>query len=371
MFRILENDPLVMAIVSELIDGIEDYFRLNDNLLISLALNDILKVLTAYINLNTNARTKQEITNQYKLIIEAKLHFVPLLDVILTKLSNITCSDEHILNYIHRFDVENINRLGKISLTILKIFEIIEGLDISNKSINISMNPVMSKFKFCDILFTLISRFFELAGSEVSRSFKIYRKVSRHLSVRHEMIGGVVYFLFVVCFEIFAPGLNEFLRISLKDLDALVHLDPTLSYWIPELSLIRSILALYSHRDQKSIDCLIQLTNFEIHNIKPEFSYILKSSFNVPALDEQIIALKLIEKFGNTNIGPIFLKSFRILNNSFEKKYDNLRVLISSNTQIIARVHQNVSLDLNDPALEWISDFICHLEHNSKIKLFN
>ena len=58
------------------------------------------------------------------------------------------------------------------------------------------------------------------------------------------MIGGIIYFLVVICFETFTPGLNEFLRLCLSDLREIVDYDPSLLCWIPELDLMHAILAL-------------------------------------------------------------------------------------------------------------------------------
>lgn len=346
-----------MAMLAKLIDDFEDYFIFPDNLLVSLSLNDVSKVFKIYKKLNSNIPKLRENTIRCRMILEVKLHFVPLIEDILIKLSKIY-SDSQILQALSKSDVKKLKSFYNINQYLVNILEFLAEIRHNAVPLKFNLYHVLSKCRFYNIILPLIIRCFELADYEVSRSFKLYKNISNLSHERSELFGGVVYFLFIVCFESFTPGLKEFLRISIKELEKLIQIDPSLSYWNPELSILRSIMELYNHSDLNSSDNLLYFLNFEFKDLKSEFKNILEYSFDVINMDERTLALNLIKKFGNQNIEPLFLRAFQMLQDVTES---------DSNTVNIGNGVTNSNYDNN--LKDWIPDFLLHLQKHHKTQI--
>lgn len=293
--------------LSELIEGCEDYFSFNDNLLVLMSLIDILK-LAKYcndINLPENYNLTQ--IEKYK-VVEVKIYIAPMIDDIITRLVRILSSEDQIISLIYNEKHEILlNWHEVIGLTVI-ILEILLQFSECGHTPKHVLTSILKRAKIFNLLMGIILRFYDLAGPELAHSFRLYNSIAKMISSRQELVGGIVYFLFIVCFETFTPGLNDFLRISLNDLKEIFDLDPTLSLWNPEMRLIQIVLELHNRCDQHAIDCLLKFMLFEMSDISTVFSDILCSSMEI---SESIdIPLKLIKKYGNGNLLELFNNSY-------------------------------------------------------------
>lgn len=347
-----------MAMTAELIEGFEDYFLCNNNLLISLSINDILKVSKYNNILDFGIDDKKEYINQYNIIIEAKLQFVPALEDILVRISLLLRSDEQILAYILSSNVKKINSLETITRNSMKILGIVKDSGNRLMITKSNLKSLLNRCKFCNILFSIIRRFFDLAGIEVSRSFKIYKIKSNQSSAKYNVIGGIIYFLFLLSFETFTPGLKEFLLISLKEFDSLIEFDPSLLFWNPELCIIRSILALCNRSDRYSMDCRLKIFIFHANELKVEFRDILKSSLDIKDFKVENIARKLMEKFGNLEMEIELIKSFQMISNFPPFRREKIFSFNGTDNPINSETFGRHDL---------FSDFFQHLDYEMKI----
>ena len=232
---------------------------------------------------------------------------------------------------------------------------------------NHNIKSIINRFNEFNLILRLVIRCYDLAQSEFVRAFKIYKgikSIQQDFHAKFELIGGIIYFLVVICFETFTPGLNEFLRLCLSDLREIVDYDPSLLCWIPELDLMHAILALNTRSDQSAIDDLLKLSIFEVHSLKPAFKNIISSSLNLLDFDEQVISVKLIQKYGNINIMSDFTNAFCII----KKVDDKFLELKNDELKFDDRIRfTDISLDtLSDLRFtnQWMDDFMHHLKHS-------
>jgi hypothetical protein len=339
-------NTLATAMFKELIE-FEGYFAFKENLLVLSSFFDILKSSFSPSKFRENAQLITD--NNFECeIINVKFNFAPSIEDVISKLIRLLNSESHLIAYINDSDHRHILILLDLSNFALKFLEIIHIYDSESNVPKHRLKSALNRCKIAKLVLQIISRFQELAGPELSYSFKIY-KTLKHSLKRNVLIGGIIYFLFIICFETLTPGLNEFVRLSLKDLDNILELNPSLNYFYPELNLIRSVLALNYRSDHYAIDCLLHSFIFDIKDLNMDFIYILKSFLNISSFKEIEIAVKLIQKFGNQNLVQLFLKSYETL------KHANFKYPIELNAKTKSASNLN---DINlDIAQSWLKDF--------------
>ena len=347
---------LVTLMLRELTAELESYFSFKENLLVLLPFFDILKSSNSFLKLRKNMQNFNGNT-EYK-IINVKFNFAPSVEDIISKLIKLLNSESHLISYIHDSNNIKILLLLELSGATLNFLEIIHYYKSDSNLSKHRLQSTLNRCKIAKLLLEIISRFQELADHELSHSFKIY-KTLKHSSKRNELISGIIYFLFIVCFEAFTPGLNEFVRLSLKDLDEILYLNPSFSYFSPELNLIRTVLALSNRSDQYAIDCLLHLFIFDIHDLNEDFIIILKSFLNIYTHSETEIAIKLIQKFGNLNLVHLFMKSYNTLKREHLKSSIELKNRIDLETDLRAIHDAKICFEEKNSSLaqNWIKDF--------------
>lgn len=350
-------NTLAGMMLQELIAEFEDYFAFNENLLVLLPFFDILKTSIFLFGTREKIQSLTENNYEYK-IINVKFNLTPSVEDVINKLIKLLNSESHLITLIH--DSDNIKTLFllDISRVALNFLEIIHNHDSECIVTKRRLKSTLNRCKTAKLLLEIIARFQGLANIELSHSFKIY-KTLKHSSKRNDLIGGIIYFLFIICFETFTPGLNEFIRLSLKDLDNILELNPSLNYFNPELNLIRSVLALNNRSDQYAIDCLLHFFIFEIKDLNTDFLIMLKSFLNVSTSKEIEISIKLIQKFGNQNLVNLFIKSYELL------EHEHLKCTIEVESKFGSKNNLNLSQDIAicgeeknlNLAQIWIQDF--------------
>ena len=360
--HVTNNLPTTLAamMIAELLDNHEDYFSFEENLIALVSLADILKLIKIYENYIYKYRIETNENINQLFISHVKLHFTPWLEIIIVTCLNATTSEDQILDYICSSNNRKLSSTLIMNEICLNIAELIYKTQNNELIPNHNITTIFYKFKEFNIILKLIIRCYDLAQSELARGFKIYRDIEKDLHPKFELIGGIIYFLVIICFETFTPGLNEFLRLSLSDLNEIIKFDPSLLFWTAELNLLHTILALHSRCDQNALDDLLKLTNFESRCLKPVFKNILTTSLAMVAFDELIISLKLIEKYGNTNIMSDFINALCIIkkpdiNLEPKKIHADFNGLISFNAEN--------ELPLSD---RWMRDFVNHLRESKE-----
>lgn len=295
--------------------------------------------------------------HEYK-IVNVKFNFAPSVEDIINKLIKLLNSESHILTYIHDSNNINILLLLEISGVTLNFLEIMHDYESDSNVSKHRLNSTLNRCKIAKLLLEIISRFQELAGHELSHSFKIHKTLNQS-SKRNELISGIIYFLFIICFETFTPGLNEFVRLTLKDLDDILDLNPSFNYFYPELNLIRAVLALNNRSDQYAIDCLLHLFIFDIHDLNMDFLIILKSFLNISTHKETEIATKLIQKFGNQNLVHLFMKSYETFEHAHLISSIELKNEINLESDLRAIHDAKIYFEEKNTSLSqyWIKDF--------------
>lgn len=330
--------------LTELSAELENYLAFTENFLIIASFLDVLKSSNFFSKFrNTNRKFKN--SHECK-IINVKLNFAPSIEDVVNKLLRFLGSESNLIEHIHAVSDEKILLFLKLSRATLYF---LETADVYESETNLPKHWLKSSLNRCKItnsLLEIISRFQGLAGPELSKSFKIYKSL-KNSSKNYNLIGGIIYFLFIICFETFTPGLYEFVRLSLKDLDRIIELDPSLVYFNPEMNLIRTVLALSNRSDQRAIDCALHFFIFDFQNLNAEFLIILNSFLNVSSSNEVEIAVKLIEKFGNQSLVYLFVTSYE----KFQFK-DSILSAIESEPKF-----NDVNLARN-----WIADFNNHMK---------
>lgn len=352
---------LATLMLTELIIEFGDYFSFKENLLTLVSFFDILKTSKYFSELKITENN--EIHNYEYRIATVKFNLAPSMKDVINKLVKILSSESHLLTYIYESNGKIITLLLNLSRVMQNFLEI---MHYHETDINLSKHGLKSTLNRCrisNLVLELISRFQELAGPELSHSFKLFDSFSNS-SKRHKLMGGIIYFLFIVCFETFSPGLHEFVRLSIRDLDEIISLDPSLNYFNPELNLIRSILALNNRSDQYAIDCLLHFFVFDIQNLDSTFLLVLNSSLNIITSKNAEIAIKLIHKFGNQNLVHLFIKFYE----SLEPK------CLEASTEQISKIGLDKEKHVNSEsqifggennlflAKNWIEDFTYHLD---------
>lgn len=354
--------------IAELVDNnYEDYFVFNENLIALVSLADILKL-----NKKNGFNYKEHFENDECLnqlsISKVKLHFTPWLEIIIMSCLNISSSENQILNCIYGNNPKKLLSFLNMNEICLNIVDQVYKDQDYELIPNHNITSIFHRFKEFNMILKLIMRCYDLAQSELARAFKLYqiiRDIQQDSHTKLELIGGIIYFLYVICLETFAPGLKEFIRLSLSDLNEIIEYDPSLLSWTPEINLMNSILSLHNRSDQNAIDSLLRLSIFESHILKTIFKDILTTSLSLTSFDELGISLKLIEKYGNSNIMSNFLNSFSIIKNS-ELTNDYLHKdfidRISLNKISLEVINENRNENDRTIADQWMKDFLNHLE---------
>lgn len=356
---------LAGKMIAELVDNHEDYFLFNENLIALVSLADILKL-----NKKSGSNYKELYDNEECLnqlcIRKVKLHFTPWLEIIIMTCLNASSSEERILDCIYGSNSKKLLLFLTINEICLNIVENLVKTQDYELIPNHNITSVFYRFKEFHFILKLIMRCYDLAQSELARVFKHYKNISdihRDSHTKFELIGGIIYFLYIICLETFTPGLNEFIRLSLSDLNEIIEYDPSLLSWTPEINLMHSILALHNRSDQNAIDDLLKLSIFESRDLKNVFKDILTSSLSLISFDELEISLKLIEKYGNSNIMSDFLNAYCIIKNSeltnVYKHKDCIKKI--SLDRISFEVEFEIRHD-RTVAGQWMTDFLNHLE---------
>lgn len=335
---------LVTVMLTELSAELENYFAYTENLLIITSFLDILKSSIFFSKIR-NIKKKFKNCHECK-IINVKFNFAPSIDDVINKLLRFLGSESNLMTYINAVNDEKILFFLNLSRATLYFLETVDGYESVTNLPKHRLKSTLNRCKITNLLLEIISRFQELAGPELSKSFKIYNTF-KNSSKSHNLIGGIIYFLFIICFETFTPGLYEFVRLSLKDLDKIVELDPSLVYFNPEMNLIRTVLTLSNRSDQLAIDCALHFFIFDLQNLSADFLIILNSFINISSSSEVEIAVKLIEKFGNQNLVHLFVTSYG--------KFQFKGSILSTNDS---------EPDFNDVNLaqSWIADFNNHMK---------
>lgn len=359
--------------IAELVDNNDDCFSFKENLIALVSLTDILKLNKISINCNYDELQENDENLDRLCINRVKLHITPWLDNMIITCLNTTSSEKHILNYLYSNDIMKISSfltMNEIFLKVSELMDNVQGYELLNDH---NTSSVVHRFKEFNLILRLLSRCHDLAQSELIRAFKIYRDIEgiqRDTHSKFELIGGIIYFLAVICFEAFTPGLNEFLRVCLSDLREIFEYDPSLLYWIPELDLMHTVLALHNRSDQTAIDDLLKLSIFEIHSLKPTFKDIVINSLALLDFDERILFVKLIQKYGNTNIIPEFMNSFCMIKthkSNFaviknESELDDFNDRIDLNSISFDYLNgQNSDFPVSN---QWMADLVYHLKHS-------
>lgn len=353
--------------IAELVDNHEDYFLFNENLIALVSLVDILKL-----NKSNGFRFNYkelfeggECLNQLY-INKVKLHFMPWLEIIIMTCLNVSSSEERILDCIYGSDTKKLLSFLKMNEICLNIVGNANKVQDYELVPNHNITSIFHRFKVFNIILKLILQCYDLAKSELARAFKLYKKIENIQQVSHEkfkLIGGIIYFLYVICLETFTPGLNEFIRLSISDLHEIIEYDPSLMSWTPEINLLHSILALHTRSDQNAIDDLLKFTIFESNSLKNGFKDTLTASLLLKSFNELDISLKLIEKYGNSNIMSDFLNAYFIINNS-ELKDDNKHKYCIQRLKLDRISIESINEYKNDRTMasQWMKDFLNHLE---------
>lgn len=328
---------LVALMLTALGTEFEEHFAFKDNLSALLSFFDILKSSNHFSTTRSNKK-KGRSHYDYKILV-VKFNFSPSIEDVICRLARMLNSETSLLIHINDSNIEAISFLLKLSRDTTNFLENMHNCETRRKRTKHGLKLSLNRCKTANLLLGIISRFQELGGTELSHSFKIFRSIRNFLSKKHELIGGIIYFLFILCFEAFTPGLTEFVRISLKDLDQIIEINPYIDYFNAEMNLIRSVLALNTRTDQLAIDCLIHFFVFDFPELDECFGLILKTSLGFSTNDKLEIAIKLITKFGNQNLLQLFVKSYGLLENS----RSNLPINEDKNRSLA----QNWMIDLN------------------------
>lgn len=347
---------LATLMLKELSAEFESYFSFEENLLILLPFFDILKVSNSFSKLRKNVNSFN-VYHEYK-IINVKFNFSPSVEDIMNKLIKLYNSEFHLITYIHDSKNVNILLLLELSGVTLNFLEIIHECESNCNISQHKLKSALNRCKTAKLLLEIISRFQELAGHEFSHSFKIH-KTLKHSSKRNELISGIIYLLFIICFETFTPGLYEFVRLALRDLDNILYLNPSFNYFSPELNLIRAVLALNNRSDQYAIDCLLHFFVFDIHDLNVDVLIILKSFLNISINNETEVATKLIQKFGNQNLVHLFMKSYATFERAHLKSSIELKNETNFESDLRATNDTRICFEKKYSSLahSWIKDF--------------
>lgn len=402
--------------VSELIDDFEDYlFAKKINKLDSTSLIDIFKlIIRIKKSLVYNSYSDQLGRKVLIKILLAKLYTIPELETILIHVIDKIVSENDILNYIKNY---NIKKLG--FLTIFNDFMISLLMTIQESKANTLLSKktiifLLNRCRFSHNLLKLLLNYFELAKNEVCRSFEIYKTISKVRETHEILVGGSIYFLFLLFFEAFSPELYEYLKIALTEFEQLINLDPACIRWNTEANLIYAMLEVHIRCDQNAIERLLNFTIFESKLSSSDLFYkILFCYLKFDISNNCGVSEKIIEKYGNPKIFNFFIKSIEIFKSNsthYSKKnhlhltklcYDNLSDFLRASFQNLTESEflylklkcsemiffkkiksQNHNLILEDAKtteytsfnrLEWILDLIYHLKHENKaiLELFS
>lgn len=278
------------------------------NHVVFLSLTDIFKVMDFSNSLKYDHSESSNIYNELSILktFDVKAHFIPELELVLSTLIEHITSEKNILNHIYLRDLTSLDMKVKSLNSIIQFLEFLLKL---NKCSHFSQSLIISFISRCNFAIlacSVILKLFELAEDEIWRSFQCYSGFVKCSQPRDELIGGIIYFLFVLCFETFSSGLYEFLRVSVESLVIMLEYEFSGSLWLPEINILKTILALCSHSDQKASTGLIQFVVFDQADIKPIFKNIIVKSLKIDYTDSVLIVEKIIQTFGNSGFASEF-----------------------------------------------------------------
>lgn len=259
---------------------------------------------------------------------EIKLYLSPLSGLALANITRELNSSPRILSHIYKSNYLELTNTYIINKFLNEIFytdRIRSESLITTRSFNFNVLSIRESHLITNILM----RCKDLVGCDLlTKSFTESKNLKLPNHAKHQLFAGIIHFMFILCFEAFSPGLNDFLKLSIEDIEEIIDLNPYLTAWNAEVRLLKIVSALYNRSDRHAIDAILQFLLFETSQLNSEFLSIAKYSLNIDEhtseFNQKLIE-KIVHKFGNQNLWKEIVSLKRIFIQSENLNHGTLK----------------------------------------------